>query len=142
VGEIDNYGIPITQKMRESHFGNKIDATGNANKVFVIDFKEEASSSSVIDGANQLGVLEIEAWPNDYSAPTGTNADPIMKLYRENSSDAASPTSNPIATSICEGGVLRIKFNKPVFGILKPMVSFSDAKAYQVRAVAVYYTPR
>jgi len=149
--KLANYGVPASEKVLESSFGDKIDATSKANKLFVIDFKVPGSATSIIPTTpatiNQLGIIEIEAFPNDYGAPTGTNTDPKMTLYRTAIAKVGDGTEDPalaemVANSISEGGVLKIKFKKPLYSNLKAMLAFSDGRVYQVNAIAAYYVPK
>jgi hypothetical protein len=120
------------QAIKKDSLAATIAAT--ANKVYEVALASQ-------DGTNQVAALEISVWKNDYSAPTGANADFKIHLHRENTTDGQDSTTTAVDQACSIGGVARIVCPLLDWATTKVMLKFSATASYQVSARALYYTP-
>ncbi|VVB58141.1 Uncharacterised protein [Candidatus Anstonella stagnisolia] len=112
-----------------------------ANKVYEVTFSDLATGANVFDGTNLAAILTLEAWRNDYGAPTGTNADFGITAYRENTTDGQNPATVAVNKSQSEGGRCVIEVSQPYYSALKVKLAFTDTATYQVKGTVKYFTP-
>ena len=104
-----------------------------ADKVYTLGV-----STSIIDGTNKYAIAELTL-----SLPEGTSTPEaiIVKVYREDSAEGATPTTSPIAEKAMISGSREVIPFRNAWGLTKVMISCNSVKHVYGDVTGAFYTP-